>query len=121
MQSHEGQIIELSPATVFHPKSVSRFPLKVAVLVDRKCASSCEDFVLTAKQSTKVTIIGSENTAGVHDYGNLRKVYLPGWRQMMVPTTRERGPRMDFVGITPDVVLPQNSDAITSARRLLER
>ena len=121
MQSHQGQLVELFPASVFRPRSISRFPRRVAVLVDRRCASSCEDFVLAARQSSKVTIVGSENTEGVHDYGDIRKVYLQGWRQMRVPTTRMRGPRIDFVGLKPDVMLSPQEDAVAAARRLLAR
>jgi len=120
MRSHEGQLVELFPAQVLRPKSVSRLPQRVAVLVDRKCASSCEDFVLAARQSSKVTIMGSENTEGVHDYGNIRKVYLPGWRQMRVPTTRTRGPRIDLIGIKPDVLLPLGTDLVVSASHFLK-
>lgn len=119
MQSHDGQLVELFPPSVSQRKAVLPYPRRVAVLVDHGCASSCEDFVLDALQSTKVMVIGSENTAGVHDYGNIRKAYLPGWRQMMVPTTRMRGPRIDFVGIKPSVMLSPNADAVAIARRLL--
>ncbi len=120
MQVHEGKLVELWPASVSRPRTMSRFPRSVAVLVDRKCASSCEDFILAARQSSKVVIIGSENTEGVHDYGDIRKVYLPGWRQMRVPTTRMRGPRIDFVGIKPDVLLPSNTDLVASAALYLK-
>src|SRR5258705_1608903 len=76
-------------------------PRRVALLVDHHCASSCEELVFEARQSRKVTVLGSENTAGVDDYGNVRSLWLPGWRRMRVPTSRERRERVDPGGVAP--------------------
>src|SRR5258705_2552939 len=96
-------------------------PRRVALLVDHHCASSCEELVFEARQSRKVTVLGSENTAGVDDYGNIRSLWLPGWRRMRVPTSRERrGERIDRVGLAPAVRIPASApDAVEFARRYL--
>src|SRR5258705_8305134 len=86
MESHLGQFVELSPATVERRDTIYAMPRRVAVLVDHHCASTCEDFVFEARQSRKVTVLGSENTAGADDYGNVRSVWLPGGGRMRVPT-----------------------------------
>ena len=95
--------------TVVRLDTVYPMPRAVAVLVDHGCASSCEDFVLMARESRKVTIVGPERTAGVHDYGNVRAVWLPGWRRLRIPTTRSHrlpSGAIDNVGLAPGVWVP---------------
>lgn len=107
--------------TVVRLDSVYPMPRNVAVLVDGGCASSCEDFVLMARQSAKVTVVGPSRTAGVHDYGNVRAVWLPGWRRLRVPTSRSRrlpAGAIDNVGLAPDVWVPAGTpDTVRFARR----
>lgn len=120
MEAHPGQFVEMTPDTVVRRDSIYLVPRRVAVLIDRGCASTCEDFVLEARQSHKVTVLGAENTAGVHDYGNVRSLWLPGWRRMRVPTSRSRGERIDRVGLAPAVrISPDEPDAVAFARRYL--
>ena len=120
MESHLGQFVEESPDTVERRDTIYPMPRRVAVLVDHHCASTCEDFVFEARQSRKVTVLGSENTNGVYDYGNVRSLWLPGWRRMRVPTSRGRGERIDLVGFAPAVRIPASEpDAIAFARRYL--
>lgn len=104
--------------------SVLTTPRDVAVLVDGGCASSCEDFVLLARQSQKVTVMGLERTKGVGDYGNVRSVWLPGWRRLRIPISRSmrflsEGP-LDNIGIAPDVLISDDaSDLVEYAHRYL--
>jgi peptidase S41-like protein len=123
MEARPNQFVVWARDTVIRLDTVYALPMRVAVLVDGKCASSCEDFVLEARQSRKVTVMGIENTAGVGDYGNVHGVWLPGWRRVQVPTTRShRLPDhpIDLVGIAPGVrVPPSDSDAVEFARRYL--
>lgn len=88
-------------------KSAGPYPQKVAVIINGNCASSCEQFVLAARQSTKVTLIGSP-TAGVLDYGNMHFMDYPckkwqlGWatsRSMRL----DMGQGIDNVGVVPQV------------------
>jgi hypothetical protein len=120
MERHIGHFVQLAPDTIITPSIVLPMPQRVAVLVDSGCASSCEDLVLEAQQSRKVTIMGPTHTAGVHDYGEVRALWLPGWRRVRVPTARAGGPRIDNVGIAPEVVIPAATpDAVAFARRYL--
>lgn len=104
--------------------TVYSMPREVAVVVDKECASSCENFVLDALQSDKVTVLGSGNTRGTGDYGNIRSVWLPGWRRLRIPTTRSRrllgNPPLDNVGIAPEVRIPEGeSEVVNFAVRFL--
>jgi hypothetical protein len=123
MEAHPNQFVVWAKDTVVRLDTVFPMPRRVALLVDGKCASSCEDLVFETRQSRKVTVFGAENTAGVGDYGNVRKVRLPGWRQMVLPTTRShRLPShpIDLVGITPDVrITTSDARAVDFARSYL--
>jgi hypothetical protein len=120
MKSHPHQLITLTPASVDQRDTIYPLPRRVAILIDRGCASSCESLVIEGRQSDKVVILGKEHTAGVFDYGNIRKVRLPGWREMMIPTTHERNSHIDLVGLAPDVQIPDDvRDEVAFARRYL--
>lgn len=90
--------------------TVQPLPRSVGIIADRGCASSCEQFILDARQSRKVTTFGAANTGGLLDYGQVRTVILPsGSRRLGVPTARSlrvAAGRLDNVGITPDIHLP---------------
>ncbi|WP_028111695.1 S41 family peptidase [Ferrimonas kyonanensis] len=89
-------------------------PARVAVLVDGKCASSCEQFLLLVQQSFKVKLVG-RRSHGALDYSNLRPFSLPsGKRELFYATSRSlRLPHqpVDIAGISPDIYLPKPIDA----------
>lgn len=124
MAGHQGQLVTLVADTVLRVDTVYPMPRRIAVLVDSGCASSCEDFVMQAKQSAKVTVLGTSHTAGALDYGNVHNVPLPGWRIVRIPSTRDRRLRTGLplanVGIAPDVLIPAGaSDPVGFAQRYL--
>jgi hypothetical protein len=84
-------------------------PRRVAVVIDQACGSSCEQFVLSVRQSYNVKLFG-RRTAGSLDYSNLRPQVLPsGKRLLWYATSRSlRLPYLpvDAAGIPPDVYLP---------------
>ncbi|HSU17775.1 S41 family peptidase [Longimicrobium sp.] len=84
-------------------------PERVAVIVDGGCASTCEQFVLAARQSAKTTLFGAR-TAGVLDFANVISVPVPGTRLVLhQPTSRSgRLPAdpVDPLGIAPAVPIP---------------
>ena len=84
-------------------------PSRVAILIDGRCASSCEGFLLEARQSFNVKLVG-QHTSGSLDYSNMRPHDLPsGMRRLWYATTRStRIPALmvDVAGIPPDIYLP---------------
>jgi hypothetical protein len=104
--------------------TVYAMPRAVAVVTGRGCASSCEQFVLDAMHSRKVTVFGTTNTAGLLDYGNVRQITLPsGIRRLATPSTRSRRlphRQLDKTGIAPHVVIPKTEpDLIAYATRYI--
>ena len=105
--------------------SVRAMPRRVAILVDRGCASSCEQFLLAARQSAKVTLYG-DRSAGILDYANVRRAEMPGGDLVLnYPTTKSKrvaaGQGIDGVGIAPHVRIPVGEwDAVEWVRRRVE-
>jgi hypothetical protein len=95
------------------PERVLERPSRVAVMIDRACGSSCEEFVLVVRQSFKVKTFGRP-TYGSLDYSNLRPHDLPsGKRRLFYATSRSlRLPAfpIDAAGIAPDQFLPPPAD-----------
>lgn len=123
LEARPDQFVPFAPNNVVSFGEPSTLPRAVGVLVDRGCASSCENFVLDARQSRKVTVFGAEHTRGMVDYGNVRAAWLPGWRRLRIPTSRSRrlpAEPLDNVGIAPGVWLPPGTpDAVEAVRCLL--
>ncbi|MCB0575297.1 MAG: hypothetical protein KDC61_12115, partial [Saprospiraceae bacterium] len=108
------------------PQWISPNPKKVAILIDGGCASSCEQFLFYARQSKRVTLIGT-NTAGIADYGNLHNLNSPGEKFVLYyPTARscriDAGEGIDGVGIPPDArIEDEKTDWVEFARSYLAR
>ncbi len=92
-------------------KLAERSPKYVVILANRRTASSGEAFVLDAKQSKKVKILGTP-TYGALDYGsasffeigcNNYKLMMPTWRSMRLPEYP-----IDNIGIQPDIYLDKS-------------
>ena len=90
--------------------SIYSYPKRVGIIINGANASSAEQFLLTAKNSSKVSLFGNENTAGVLDYSNITPKELPsGKYKLWLPATRsKRLPEnpIDNIGIAPDVYIP---------------
>ncbi|MDQ4076707.1 MAG: S41 family peptidase [Chloroflexota bacterium] len=125
METKPNRFVVLTPDTLIRLATVHPMPRKVAVLMGSGCFSSCEDFILEARQSSKVTLLGSEATLGGLAYGNVRLVWLPGWRRLLLPTSRWReidATSREEVGLSPQVWIPEGeADAVDFARRHLRR
>lgn len=98
---------------VIKKKNGLPIPRNVVILINRHCASSCEEFVLAARQSKKVTLMG-ENTMGVLDYANVHHLNLPctGWGLQYATSRTNRLPEfpIDNIGIAPTVKIPEGED-----------
>jgi C-terminal processing protease CtpA/Prc len=91
-----------------------RRPQRVAVLIDRRCGSACEQFLLTVRQSYPVKLVGRSPTYGGLDVSNLRPHLLPSGKHRLwyAITMSNRLPALpiDGIGIAPDVFLPDPED-----------
>lgn len=98
-----------------------RRPQKVAVLMDRDCGSSCEQFLLTVRQGLGVKLLGRPSF-GALDYSNMRPFTLPsGRRDLWYATSRSlRLPQLpvDAFGVLPDILLPELQGPADAAAEL---
>ena len=113
--SDQSSVKRLSPSQQ-HPEVT-----RIAVLQNRRCASTTEQFLLEARQSEKTTLFG-ENSAGVLDYANMQFMPLPcpGLR-LSWATSRsfrlDKGEGIDGTGIAPTVRLdPATPDLVEQVR-----
>jgi len=103
-------------------KKESGNPLKVAILYNRWCASSCEQLVINGAFSKKVKLVG-ENSGGYIAYGNVMSIKTPCGNTLNWTTTRKNRDRQyEFVGITPQYKIPAGeTDWVEYTRRLLQQ
>jgi hypothetical protein len=99
------------------------FPKNVVILINERCASTTEQFLLEARQSKKVTLMG-QNTQGTLDYSNLRESdFCEMPYKLYTPTTRSRridiGEGIDGIGIKPNIYLTYKQDWIQEALKFL--
>lgn len=89
-------------------------PRRVAILIDRRCGSACEQFLLTVRQSFNVKLVGRSPTYGGLDVSNLRPHLLPSGKHRLwyAITASNRLPAqpIDGIGVAPDVLLPGSED-----------
>ena len=95
---------------------------RVAVLQNRNCGSTTEQFLLEARQSQKTTLFG-ENSAGILDYANMQFQPLACYQLTLGWATSrsfrlDQGESIDGVGIAPTVRLnPQAPDVVEQVRQ----
>jgi len=103
-----GTFISAGPDQDYDPSERTRNPQRVAILIDKGCGSSCEQFALDARRHFKVKLFGRP-TFGSLDYSNLCPTDLPsGKRQIWRATSRSRRlPELpiDGIGVQPDQLL----------------
>lgn len=93
--------------------SVYLYPKNVAILVDGHCGSSTEKFILDAKQSKKVKILGTPTYGSVdyvlvYEFGldcSNYALFMPTVRMMRLPEYR-----LDNIGIQPDIYMDKYID-----------
>ncbi|HKK59504.1 MAG TPA: S41 family peptidase [Salinivirga sp.] len=85
------------------------YPENVYVIADEGCASSTEQFLLMAEQSSKTTIVG-KTTFGAIDVSNVNTVMFPNNKYRLNYATsrslRIPGRIIDDIGIAPDIIIP---------------
>jgi hypothetical protein len=95
-------------------------PKKVALLFNRKTASSAEGMITYAMQSDKVITMG-ENSGGHIGFGDVMTTKIPCGKYSLRSTTTKyhNNSRYEFVGIAPKVYLSAEEDWIEVARKML--
>ena len=106
-------------------QEVRPYPKRVAILIDG-AGGVAEQFLLEARQSTKVTFVGRTASSGALDFYDTVAVRTPSGRyRLRWGTTRSlRLPQhsVDRDGIAPDVIVPKTErDPIAFAARWLEQ
>lgn len=96
-------------------------PVKIAVVYNKNCASSCESFLFEILNSSKTIRVG-ENSGGYTGYGNVMNIQTPCGNTLSWTTTVYRNQwQYEFVGIPPQYRVPENeTDWIGYAKKLLE-
>lgn len=111
-------------AHVIRRKTVLAEPRQIIVLINRGCASSCEEFVLLARQSKKTILMG-ENTMGVLDYANVHHLDLPfpEWGLQYATSRSNRLPKfpIDNIGIAPTEKIATDENWVVFAANWLKR
>lgn len=104
LRRHPGTLVQVADSSVDAFDTVYPFPRRVAMLVDEGCGSSCEQLVLAARQSRKVTLYG-QNTAGVLDYANVSdaQTVCP---VLQVRWATSRSSRLPAEPVDPDGIAP---------------
>jgi C-terminal processing protease CtpA/Prc len=108
-----GGFVEMVPTQTISLGEVFAQPQKVAICIDKKCASSTEQFLIFALESPKVTLFG-ENTAGCIDFSNLVPAQTPSknWT-LFYPISRSKripSKQIDGFGIEPHIRLDTESE-----------
>lgn len=106
LKSNDGKFVKRGSVTIEKLDKILPNPKNVIVVVDETCASSVEQFLLSAKQSKKVKIYGKQ-TFGALDASNVTSVRSPdGCFKLdycLTRTLRPEKDRIDNIGIKPDV------------------
>ncbi|NJC27299.1 S41 family peptidase [Neolewinella antarctica] len=108
-ESPDGFVV-LNPTTsgVTPSDHARRYPERVAVLIDRNCGSSGEQFALDARESWRVKLFG-EPTAGGIDASNLQSLEGPCGNYSLIytstVTSRADIVPIDGIGVQPDYPL----------------
>ncbi|MBI5402249.1 MAG: hypothetical protein HY959_02515 [Ignavibacteriae bacterium] len=122
-----GQFVNTDTTDVYlnEIKPEKKSPAQIVILVNRRTASSGEAFVLDARQSKKVKILGTP-TYGALDYGSASffdigcknyKLMMPTWRSMRLPDYP-----IDNIGIQPDIYIDKSiKDWVKFALEYLEK
>ncbi len=125
MEQAKGQWITGNEDETDSSYTSKSFPKKILILINKWCGSSTEEFLLAAKQSSKVILAG-ENTIGNLDYSNVVEVPFSCYPYTLVyPTTRSRRLNIhqgiDNIGIAPQYHLSESADGIKEALKILEQ
>jgi hypothetical protein len=124
MEKAKGRWVSMGNDEVDSSRTAKEFPKKIVILINKWCGSSTEELLLAARQSSKVILAG-ENTIGNLDYSNVVQIPFSCFPYMLsYATTRSRrlnsSQGIDNIGIAPNFRLPENTDWVKEAVKILE-
>lgn len=129
MRQNIGKFIPLNNdvVSIWEEDSVMRFPQKVAIICNHNNGSADEQFLLLAKQSTKVKVFG-EPTFGELDFSNVNVVFSLN-NKFVLAYCMSRSNRVpnyciDSVGIQPDYYIDKSiepAEWINFVQNILEK
>jgi Peptidase family S41 len=126
MELHEGKIFQSSKNDTLEIGTINKYPARVAVLMNRSTVSAAELFILQAKQSKKVILIG-EPSYGAVDYLDFSGFIPMPCRSFAFsyPFAKRNGAfkrSFDNSGIPPNVFIPESTnDWVFYAKSILEK
>lgn len=98
------------------------FKAPLYVLIDNRCASSCE-LTLEYLEALPQRVLVGESTMGAVEYGEIGKMLLPASRVLVTLatfSTRYRDYRtVEGVGYAPNIAVPAGGDALSVALKLI--
>jgi hypothetical protein len=123
MEKAKGEWVNIGEDQVDSSMQQKAFPQKIVILINKWCGSSTEEFLLAAKQSTKVILAG-ETTIGNLDYSNVVETAFSCFPYTLrYASTRSRrlndNKGIDNIGIAPRYPIAENDDWIKEALRIL--
>ncbi len=102
---------------------LNAYPGPVALLVDRECASACEDFAIRFKSGARGLVLGEATWGSTGQ--PIQALFPELGMTLRVSTKRESfadGSRFEGVGVTPDIAIPlTRTDLTTQGDLYLER
>lgn len=125
MKAKPGGFVVSAKDDTFTMGKTTLYPKKVVILINKRCASTTEEFLLAARQSSKVTLMG-EHTSGTLDYSNILTAESPcSDIEFGYSSTRSnrvaKGNGIDNIGIKPAILLSPGKDWVEEARKYLEK
>lgn len=126
-EKNMGKFVNLnnSTYTIQNIMPSKKSPVNIVILTDKRVGSSAESFVMKAKQSKKVKIVGTVTSGGL-DYAAARMfdfgcpeylLQLPTYRSLRLPDYP-----IDNIGMQPDIYLDKSvKDWVQFALEYLEQ
>jgi hypothetical protein len=123
LKAHPDQVVLISKDDSICVRART-VPEKIAIITNRRTGSAAELFVLYARQSNKVIVVG-DNTKGALDFteiGRNRGLPCPMWQYICPMGTggHKYIPLIDNIGISPDRKIVNNRDWIGWTLNMLQ-
>jgi hypothetical protein len=127
MEGKIGQFIPYSEGNFYgftKRDSVYKYPQNIAIVIDKHCGSTTENFIFNARQSKKVKLFGTPTFGGI-DYVSMRRFDF-GSKDYILNMPTVRAMRLidyplDNIGIQPDIYMDKYiGDWIQYAKEYLE-